>query len=224
MITTPEVIDALVAQARPVRRLRHPVLRVAAWLLFAAVILTLIGANHGLRADLALRLQQPVFVIGVGAALLTAVLAAIAAFMLSLPDRSRAWLMLPLPSLLAWIGTMGYGCLSQWVRFDPGSELPGETLRCLSTLVFASLPLFLIMMVMLRHAALIRPGPVAAAVGLSVAAVSSTAMSLFHDFDASVMILAWNLGAAALVFAGIGLFAGKVLAWLAPMSLLRRRV
>src|SRR5256885_12713860 len=50
------------------------------------------------RSDLALRLRQPEFVIGIAASLATGVLAAIASFLLSIPDRSRAWLLLPLPA------------------------------------------------------------------------------------------------------------------------------
>ena len=34
---------------------------------------------------------------------------------------------------------------------------------------------------------------------LAVAAMSATAMSLFHSLDASAMILMWNLGTAAVI-------------------------
>ena len=36
---------------------------------------------------------------------------------------------------------------------------------------------------------------------LAVAAMSATAMSLFHSLDASAMVLIWNLGSAALIAA-----------------------
>ncbi len=35
--------------------------------------------------------------------------------------------------------------------------------------------------------------------GLVVAAITSTALSLFHELDATVMIRVWNLGTAALI-------------------------
>jgi len=35
--------------------------------------------------------------------------------------------------------------------------------------------------------------------GLAVAAMTSTALSLLHDIDATVVVLAWNLGVAALL-------------------------
>ena len=99
MITTPDLIESLVANSPPVRRLRPPVARALGWLLFAALMLALLAVSHDLRPDLALRLQQPEFVIGIAASLATGVLAAIASFLLSIPDRSRVWLLLPLPAL-----------------------------------------------------------------------------------------------------------------------------
>src|SRR5207245_9104936 len=121
MITTPDLIESLVANAAPVRRLRPPVARAVRWLLFAALILALLAVSHDVRPDLALRLRQPEFVTGIAASLATGVLAAIASFLLSCPDRSRMWLLLPLPALFVWVSTLGYGCLINWVSLQPGS-------------------------------------------------------------------------------------------------------
>ena len=108
MTTTPDLINSLVANATPVRRLRPPLTRAALWLLFAAFILVLLGLTHGVRPDLAERLQQPTFAIGIAASLLTGILAAVASFQVSLPDRSLLWLLLPAPALVAWVSTIGY--------------------------------------------------------------------------------------------------------------------
>src|SRR5439155_621408 len=89
MITTPDLIEALAANVAPVRRLRPPLARAAFWLSVAAAILVLLAVSHGARPDLPQRLQEPIFVAGMTASLLTGVLAAIAAFLVSLPDRSR---------------------------------------------------------------------------------------------------------------------------------------
>ena len=101
MIKTPDLIASLAANATPVRRLRPPVMRAACWLLLAAVVLTLLAVNQGIRPDLVQRLQEPAFAVSMAASLLTGVLATIAAFLVSLPDRSRLWLLLPLPALIA---------------------------------------------------------------------------------------------------------------------------
>jgi hypothetical protein len=208
---TPDLIDALVECATPVRRLRPPLVRGALWLALAAFILALLAIGHGVRADLAERLHQPVFVVSIAAALATGVLAAVAAFMVSLPDRSQWWLGLPVPALAVWVGTIGYGCLTDWVVIGPDGVRFGETLRCFATLVLTSVPLAIALAVMLRYAALLRPGAVTLAGALAVAAITSSALSLFHDLDATMMILIWNLGTAALN-TGLGsLFGRRVL-------------
>lgn len=218
MITTPDLIDALAKDLTPVRRLRSPAVRTAGWLVFAAVILALLAISQGLRPDLALRLQQPIFLARMTGASFTAILAAFAAFTLSLPDRSRFWLLLPVPAITLWLSTIGYQCLTDWVTFEPDSIRLGETARCFATLVLASMPLSLALLVMLRHAAPLRPTGACLSGGLAVAAVTAVALSLFHDVDASVMILIWNLGTAALFVGFAGAFSRRMFSWAATLS------
>ena len=216
MITTPDLIDALAANPTPVRHLRPPLTRAACWLLLAALILALLAISQGIRPDLTQRLQDSTFVISMAGALLTGILAAIAAFMLSLPDRSRLWLLLPAPALVLWLSTIGYQCLTNWVSFEPNGVHLGETARCFATLVLTSLPLSLAMLMMLRYAAPLRPTATTLTGSLAVAAITATALSLFHDLDATVMILMWNLGTAA-SFVGLGgAFGGKLFPWVGP--------
>ena len=55
---TSDLIDALVDWATPVRRLRPPLVRAGIWLALAAAMLALLCAAHGVRSDLAARLQS----------------------------------------------------------------------------------------------------------------------------------------------------------------------
>lgn len=215
MTKTPDLIDTLVECATPVRRLRPPLIRAALWLLFATLVLGLLAVVHGVRLDLAERLQQPVFVIGMFGALATGVLAAIASFKVSLPDGSRWLLLLPAPALVVWVSTIGYGCLTDWVSMGPNGIRMGEAVRCFATLLLTSVPLSIAMLVMLRYAALLRPTVVCAAGGLAVAAITSFALSLFHDLDATIMILVWNLGVAATIAGLASLFGRSILTWIA---------
>ncbi|TGQ32477.1 DUF1109 domain-containing protein [Mesorhizobium sp. M00.F.Ca.ET.216.01.1.1] len=222
MIKTPDLIASLATNLTPVRRLRPPVRRAARWLLLAAVVLTLLAVSQGLRPDLAQKLQQPAFAISMVASLLTGVLAAIAAFLVSLPDRSRLWLLLPVPALGVWLSNIGYQCLAQWIGVGPEGVSLGEAARCFATLVLTSLPLSLSMLVMLRYAAPLRPTAVTLMGSLAVAAITATALSLFHAMDATAMILVWNVGTAAL-FVGLGgLFGRKIFRWVAPRTLSTR--
>jgi hypothetical protein len=212
---TPDLIDALVETATPVRRLRPPIVRAGLWLAFATVVLGLIAIAHGMRPDFSDRVRQPLFVLGMLGALATSILAAVASFRLSLPDSSRLWAVLPLPALALWVATIGYGCLTDWVNMDPDGVHIGEAVRCFATLLMTSVPLSIAMLIMLRYAALLRPVEVSIMGGLAVAAVTAFALSLFHDLDATVMILIWNLGAAVLIAALGSLFGRSMLTWMA---------
>lgn len=215
MISTSEVIDSLVADAKPVRRLRPPALRALCWLILAALTLALVGVGHGVRPDLMLKLRQPVFAASVIAALMTGVLAAMASFMASVPGLSRRWLLLPAPALAVWISTIGYGCLTDWVGMGPEGMSLGETARCFATLALTGIPLSLALLFMLRYMARLSPGPVAMMGSLAVAAITAVALSVLHPLDATVMILFWNFGVATLFLAFSGLYGKRLLKWLA---------
>jgi hypothetical protein len=213
VITTPDLIAALAADATPVRRLRPPLARAAAWLFFAILLLAGLAVVHGVRPDLAEHLRRPVFTLGIVASFATGILAAVASFLVSLPDRARLWLLLPAPSLVVWLSTIGYGCLTGWVSLGPDGVRAGEAARCFATLILTGLPLSLLLLVMLRHAAPLRPTAVTITGSLSVAAVTATALSLFHKLDATVMILIWNLGAPIVIMALVGNLGPKMFSW-----------
>lgn len=215
MTTTPQLIDTLVACATPVRRLRPPLIRAGLWLLFAAFLLGIIGVVHGLRPDIFQCVQQPRFVIAMLGALATGILAAVASFRVSLPDSSRLWLLLPLPALVLWVSAIGYGCLTDWVSVSPDGIRLGEAVRCFATLLLTSVPLSIAMLVMLRYAARLRSTEVSLIGGLAVAAITSFALSLFHDLDATMMILIWNLGTAAILATLSAVFGKSLFAWTA---------
>ena len=126
MITTPDLINSLAVNVTPVRRLRPPLTRAASWLLVAALVIALLAVSQGIRADLLERLRDPIFAIAMAATLLTAILATISAFMVSLPDRSRFWPLLPIPAAIVWLSSIGYQCLTNWVDIGPGGIAPGE--------------------------------------------------------------------------------------------------
>ena len=196
---TSHLIQSLANAARPIRVIRPPLLRAGCWLLIALVALVLLALEHGLRSDIANQLRNPSFLVGTTASCLTGALAALGCLMASLPDRSRYWLLLPLPPLAVWTATLGYGCLTDWVSYDAGGLRMGAAFQCFATVLLVSLPLSASIFVMLRHAARLRPTLVTLAAGLAVAGMTSTAMSLLYRLDATVMNLIWNLGTATLI-------------------------
>lgn len=199
MTQTTDLIETLVADATPVRPLRPPLLRALAWLAAAAALIALLAIGHGLRGDLMIRLDRPLFVAGMAGAAMTGILAAVSAFMLSLPDRARGWIWLPIPAAAGWLASVGVGCLTDWVRLDAENFQWGDAASCFALLLVASVPLSALLFWMLRHSARLRPTPAILAGALAVAALSACALSLLHVFEASAMILLWNFGAAAVV-------------------------
>jgi hypothetical protein len=218
MIATQHLIASLTAHALPVRRLRPPLVRASGWLMLALLVLVLLGVSHGLRPDFVKQLDDRTYVVSIVASLFTGVLATLAAFMLSLPDRSRLYALLPLPSLLVWMLTLSIGCLTDWVAVNPDGLGMGEAVSCFATLVLTSLPLSLALLVMLRHTARLSPVTVIWMGGLAVGALTASALALFHPIDATVMILMWNLGVAALIVLFARIFGQRMLAWVAPRA------
>ena len=193
-MSTPDLIDALARNLAPIRRLRPPLWRATVWTFLASVVVALLAVTHGLRSDLAQRLAEPAYLVVLASSLGTGVLAAVASFFVSLPDRSWRWLLLPVPALLAWMGSIGYQCLTDWVSLAGSGIQAGETLRCFATLVLTGLPLSLALLLMLRHAALLHATAVGVMSGLAVGGFAATALWLLHELDASVMVVIWNVG------------------------------
>ena len=169
-----------------------------------AALVGVLAVNHGLRLDLVRRLGEADFWIGIGATSATGVLAAIAAFLVSLPDRSRWWLLLPLPAALVWVSNIAYQSLTDWVAIGPGGISLGETADCFATLVLIGLPLSLASFVMLRHAVHFNLTSVTMMASMAVSGIAAAGMSLLHPLDASILILIFNLG-SGVVFVAAGL-------------------
>lgn len=208
MITTPDLIATLATNLEPVRRLRPPLVRAGGWVLLAVAIIAMLGVAHGLRNDIGLRLHEPVFATTLAAGLATGVLAAIAIFYASQPDRSLRWLLFPVPPLVLWVSTVSYGCLTNWVSIGAAGIQLGETARCFATLLLTSVPLALAMYMMVRRAAPLRPTLVCAAGGIAIGGFTAAALSLLHELDASAMVLIWTLATTA-IFAALGAIMGR---------------
>ena len=219
MVKTSDLIEVLAAQATPVRRLRPPLVRAGLWLLAVGLILIFLALLYGPRPEIAELLRQPTFTAALAGSLLTAVLAAVAAFHLSVPDRSRLWLLLPAPALVLWLSTIGYGCLTAWVSIGPAGVRLGPTLQCFATLLLASVPSAVILLFMLRYTARLYPSTVAMMGGLASGGVAATALSLFHEIDASVMVLLWTLGTTALIVALSGIFGRRLFCSVLPQGI-----
>jgi len=167
------LIRDLATDLAPVRRLRPPSVRALAWLavvVATAIVLAMIADLPALGRRLA---AAPDMWLAVTGSALTVILAAIAAFQLSLPDARRAWALLPLPAALLWIVASGVGCLRVW--FVPGTHAAdlNEARDCLIFIVGLSVPLSALLIIMLRRACPLQPGLTAAIAGLASATAAA---------------------------------------------------
>jgi len=200
---TSQLIERLAAEAQPVRRLRPPGLRAALWLAAAGVVIAL---AIWFFSDLPLvmrRMQSARLDWEMAGMLLAGVLAVIAAFELSLPDRSWLWCLLPLPPLGVWLASMGYNCYQHW--FIDGWAL-GSSWDCLLIIVAVSLPLGGTLFYLLHRAAPLAPVRVATVGGLAVGAIAAFTLQFFHPFEVTFMDLATQIvavGVVVLVTAGL---------------------
>ena len=204
-----QLIDDLGGDLKPVRRLASPWLRVVAWLVAVVVVAVVLLATRALLPGLGIVGNDPFMLPGAYASLATAVLAAIAAFQLSLPDRSSAWALLPLPALVVWIVLNGLGCLATLAV--PGAQTsPFQFMVCLSLIFAISLPLTVVMIVMLRRARPIRPLRVAILGGLAASGAAATLLVLIHPHDSAVLDLAAHAVSVAAIIGLNVLLGGRL--------------
>lgn len=196
---TEKLLEQLIADLRPVRPVAHPAVSALGWLAFAALATGAVVALVGFRHDLAQRMAQGVDLPQMILAALTGILAAYAAFQLALPDSDERWALLPLPAAALWVATMGLGCLADFARLGWEGLHLGTSFGCFGFITAFGVPLTIAFLWLARHAAPLRPGPVAALGGLAAAAIASIGLSLVHHLDAAVMVLIWHGGSVALV-------------------------
>ena len=202
---TERLIERLAGEAEPVRRLPPPLLRAGLWLLavaaaFAAAVLLFADMPEFVR-----RARDPRQVVELAATVLTGVAATIAAFQLSLPDRSPLWSLLPLPALFLWLASSGYGCYSSFLALGHDDGSLAESSHCFRFIIGFSVPLAISLLVLLRRATPLSPGRVAAMGGLGVAAIAAFALQFFHPFDVTFLDLGVHIVAIGLVIAGMSL-------------------
>ena len=195
------LIDTLAADARPVTPLRPPLARAAGLFavvaLIGAIAVFLLGdvpqllARYGGRSE--------IMALEMVAILATGLLAIAAAFLISIPGRSRRWLLAPVVPFAAWLLLSGAGCYRDLVRGGSSGLEMGHSLDCLIFIVGVSLPLGTTLVWLLARARPIDPLPVALLGGLGTAAVAAFILQFFHPFTVTFVDLAIHLVAIALV-------------------------
>lgn len=213
-VPTEQLIASLAATASPVRPLAPPLWRgLGALTLFAtagAVLILLFGDPPGLALRYSGR--EPLMMLEMGAMLLTGTLAVLGAFFVSIPGRSRRWLVAPLPSFAVWIGLSGLGCYQDFVRTGIGGWAPGHSVDCLTFLLGAGVLFGLPLLWRLSRASPVDPLPVASLGGLGAAALAAFLLQFFHPFALTAIDLAVHILAVLLIVMATALSRRRALA------------
>lgn len=220
MNDTDLLIARLATGARPVTPLASPGRRTLRWVMVMAPLVAAMVLLHGPRPHLAQVMAQPAAALEWAGSVLTAVLAAFAAFQVSVPGRSPSWAWLPAPAAVLWLGGVGLGCASDAARMGVAAfAWEADVSECARAIVLASLPIALAMLWLVRYAASVRPTPTAALALLSAAALSSAAVGLIHAGETAWMVMVWHVGAVAVMSAAGIVFGRSVLAALSKLQL-----
>lgn len=223
MSDTNVLIRRLADAATPVRPIASPLRRTLAWMAAAIVVLALVVVAIGLDPGALRHLRSPAAAIEWGASAITGLFAAFAVFQVSVPGRSARWQWLPLPTALLWLGGIGLGCAGDVAQLGAGAfAYEGFSVECARAIVLTSLPLGLVMLLMVRHAGVIRPTATAALTALSAAALSSATVALVHRGETALMSLLWHFGAVLVLSALAAVLAGRLFAWLGSPTARRR--
>jgi hypothetical protein len=212
-VKTDDLIGMIVAEVRPVRRLRSPAHRVALWLAVTLPCVAVVVLIMTPRPDLAQKLADPRFQTEQLAAFATALAAAFAAFSAVIPGRSRWILLRPVVPLAAWLASLGQDCARILLIAGPEGLRLGWDWVCIPAIAMVgTVPAFAIV-VMLRRGAPVLPCTAVALGALAAAALGNFGLRLFHTQDASLVVLVWQFGTVALLSVLAGLAGRHILTW-----------
>jgi hypothetical protein len=206
------LINRLSRELRPVRRLAPPWARTALWMGAAMCLAAPLSYLADFRA-LAVRLMAvPDMWLSELGAFLTAVTAAYAAFLTSVPGRSRLAPLIPVPAVFMWISASTVGCLRLSAIPGTVAEPMMHPVMCLNVLLLVSVPLGVLLTWFLARAYPLRPGLTAGLAGLASAGAAACLLSLIHPYDATAEDLIVHFAAVLVVVAVTRVFGGR---WIA---------
>ena len=185
--------------------------RTLIWLVLVAAIAAALAMFANVPAMWHRMTAVPDMWLAVLGSIATMAAAAFAAFELSLPDRSRAWVFLPLPALALWVeravlvACALISCLGTYIA------AAGEARDCLFFILGLSVPLSAALFVMLWRGYSLSPPLTAAMAGLASAAAAAALLNFFHPFDAAATDLAVHAVAVVIVVVAAQVVGGRTL-------------
>lgn len=210
---TDNLIRGLAANVAPVRVLPPPLSRAAVWLGLSLPYLALVALLMKPSSGLGAKFSEPSFLIEQLAALATGITAAVAAFASTTPGYSRATVLAPVAPLAIWMGNLGQACIRDLSTFGAHGWSMAAHWACLPLTILVGVVPAVAMAVMLRRGAPLTPRLSTWLGGLAVAGLGNAGARWIHAFDASLIVLAWHMGAVFALSAVLASWGGYLLRW-----------
>ena len=185
------------------------------------LVLSLLGIStwlRGVRPDLSEAFAQPEVALEWAAALLTGVSAAISAFYISVPGRAGWWLFLPLLATGAWLLSLAYGIAFDWIHTGWDAFRVPESWECVRLISATTIFLSPILLMLLRHAAYVRPTETVLLTVLSIAALASADQDFAHTLHRAASVLVWHGGTIVVLLCAYSLVGPQLLNRFEPGS------
>ncbi len=210
-VQTDKLMQQMVEGLRPVRPLRAPIIRLLFWLMLSLPWVAAVVFVMGIRPDIGARLSDWRWLIEQGAALATALMAAMAAFCAGVPGRPRWEHFMPLIPLGIWLGVLGQGSVQEWNSSESISLIFHQDWQCLPGIIFVGAGPAAVITVMVRRGFPCAPMMTPALAALASGGLAEVGLRLFHPEAASLMVLVWQAGTVFGLAVLMGLFGRKLM-------------
>jgi hypothetical protein len=212
-VNTDQLISALVADVKPVRRLLDPMQRAALWVAAALVCVSLGLLHFGVRRDIDSAWHDVTFILRLALLVSTMWLSVIAAFRLAVPGRdTRAWSRWwPIIGLAALVALAAGEVITGLLYGDAGSPL--RAWMCVRKVAFVGTVPAILAVALIQRAEAVEPKWTALLGVLAAGAAGALTSELACPIKAPIHIMLWHVLPVALS-AGLGAVIGSILlAW-----------
>jgi hypothetical protein len=196
---TKTLIDRLAGDAKPVKPLRAPLLRAAAFLVTVAAVMSALVAYSGHPAEMLAQLAHMPYTAEQTGALVGGIGAIIAAVMTAIPGRSPNWVYLPFPGIALWLASGSLECYAQVAGGTYEFTSLFASQDCFIFILGAGVPTAIAAYIFLRHTLSIGVARVLALAGLGAALLASTLLQLMHAHGTNPTDFLAHVAAVALL-------------------------
>jgi hypothetical protein len=204
-------VSLLVAEMKPVRRLRSVDARTGIWASLTLLCGVLGSYALGVRADLPRKLSDATYLAENAALFVLFASSARYAFQLSVPgvERSALTRSLPVLALHTWVILVVIRCCFHWFDMGIGTMPWWRGLRCVSRMVGLAIVPASVAFIMMRKAAPLQRGRTGGLTLLSAGSLAILGTQVICAKDQPGHVLVWHVGPLLLV-ALLGIGAGRL--------------